>query len=467
MLAAAVLGSGVAFLDSTVVTVALPTIAEDLGASFSQLQWISNAYLLTLGSLVLVGGAMGDRFGRRRLFVAGLALFTLASLACGLAPSAEFLIAARAVQGVGAAMLTPVSLGMLQAVYRNEDTGRAVGLWSGLSGVSTAAGPFLGGWLVDAATWRLVFVINVPIAGAAIAIAVRHIPETRDPGAQGRPVDVLGGALVTFALAALVWPLIEQDAANGVRVASLLASAVAFVAFVLTERRVEYPMLPLGLFRSRPFTVLNLYTLALYGALSATLFLLTVHLQVNLGYSALLAGVSSLPITVLLLMMSPRAGARSGRSGPWPLLVWGASIAGLGLLLLTRVEPGVSYLTAVFPGVLVFGVGLGLLVAPLTSSALAVVGADRAGIASGVNNAVARVAGLLAVAGVPLVAGISVLGSDGSAATGPGSLADGFAAAMVVCALLCLVSAVVAALALPRGVLTPVLAAGADGGEDS
>lgn len=403
ILTATVLGSGIAFLDGTVVNVALPAIGEDLDASLTGLQWTVNAYLVTLSALLLLGGTLGDRFGRRKVFVIGLAWFSSASVLCGLAPSPEFLIVARALQGVGGALLVPGSLAIIAATFHHDDRGRAIGAWSGLSGVASAIGPFLGGWLIDAVSWRLIFLINVPLAAVAIAVAVRHVPETRAPVAT--KLDLPGATLITGSLAGLSYAAIEHQGPGAV-VAGILGGA-ALVAFVFVERRSPGPMLPLGLFRSPQFTGTNLTTFAVYAGLGGAFFLVVLRLQLNLGYDALEAGAALVPFTVLLLILSSPAGELGQRIGARIPLTVGPLVAGAGILLMAGISPGDEYLTGVAPAIVVFGLGMALTVAPLTAAVLASVEDDVAGMGSGVNNAVARLAGLVAVAALPALAGIA------------------------------------------------------------
>jgi EmrB/QacA subfamily drug resistance transporter len=407
VVAATVLGSGMAFLDGTVVNVALPAISEDLGASVSGLQWVVNAYLVTLSALLLLGGSLGDRYGHRAVYVAGAAVFTGASLLCGLAPSTELLIGARALQGVGGALLVPGSLAIIAATFHPDDRGRAIGAWSGLAGVASSIGPFLGGWLIDAVSWRLVFLINIPLAAATILIAVRHVPETRS--SKHEPLDLPGAALVTVALAAISYAAIEHDKPSGAAAAGV--GVIALIAFVLVERSSAHPMLPLQLFRSPQFTGTNLTTLAVYAGLGGSLFLVVLRLQVSLDYSALQAGTSLIPFTIIMLLLSPYAGQLGQRIGARLPLTIGPIVAAVGMYLLGALGPGDSYLGDVLPGVVVLGVGMAITVAPLTAAVLGSVGDDQAGVASGVNNAVARFAGMLAVAALPGLAGIATGGS--------------------------------------------------------
>jgi EmrB/QacA subfamily drug resistance transporter len=439
VLVATVLGSGVAFLDSTIVNVALPRIATSLSANFHALQWVLDAYLLTLGSLVLVGGALGDLFGRRRVFLIGLVGFGVASAACGLAPTAGVLIAARAVQGVAAALLVPGSLAILSASFAAGDRDRAIGAWSGLAGVASAVGPFVGGYLVDAASWRWAFLINLPFIAVACAVTVYGVPESRDLTATGAGfarLDLPGAVTTAVGLGLLVYPLIERG-----RYALLAAGAGLLVAFVVIEERRSHPMLPLSLFRSRVFSVANLITFVVYGALGGAFFLLAIELQSRLGYSALEAGASMIPVTVLLLALSARVGGLLPRLGARLLLTAGPIVAGAGLALMARVRPGMSYQTAVLPAVVVFGLGMCLVVAPITSTALGAVEPAHAGVASGVNNAVARIAGLIAIAVLPLLARLP---DQHSAA-----FTAGFHRALLVAAGTCVVGGLIAYVGLP------------------
>ncbi|MGH3096779.1 MAG: MFS transporter [Streptosporangiales bacterium] len=446
LIVAAILGSGVAFLDGSVVNVALPTIGRDLGGGFAVLQWVLDGYLLTLSALLLLGGALGDRYGRRRLFVLGLAVFTVASLACGLAPSGPALIVARLGQGIGGALLVPGSLAMIDATIRAEDRGRAIGTWAGLTGVASAIGPFVGGWLVEAVSWRLVFFINVPLAAAAVAATLRYVPESRDDSATGRP-DLVGAASITIGLAGVVFALIQGPAHGwtALPVAAIVIGAIALVAFPFIERRQRVPLLPLVLFRSAQFVGANVATLTVYAALGGALFLLTLQLQLSMGYSAIYAGLATLPITVIMLLLSGRIGGLAQRTGPRLPMTVGPLVAGAGLALLSLARPGASYLGGVFPGVVVFGFGLAITVAPLTSAVLAAVDEHHVGAASGANNAISRLAGLLAVAVLPLAAGLDTSG---------GSLGDGFATAMFISAALCGLGGLVAAMTVDR--VTPV-----------
>lgn len=461
-LLATVLGSGMAFLDATVVNIALPAIGEDLGADAAGLQWTVNAYTLTLASFILLGGSAGDRFGRRRVFLVGVVWFAVASLLCGLAPGLGTLVAARALQGVGGALLTPGSLSILQASFREEDRGRAIGAWSGLAGVAAAVGPFVGGWLVGAGSWRLVFLVNVPLAAVVVAIALRHVPESHDPEASRR-FDVPGALLCAAALGGVTYGLIawgEYGPTAFATWAPLLGGVLAAVAFVRVERLSVYPMMPLGVFASPLFRSVNGVTFLVYAALGGVFFMLVITLQVVSGFDPVLAGAALLPVTGLMLVLSPRAGEVAQRLGPRLPMTVGTLLSAAGVLLLARVDADASYLVDVLPGVSLFGLGLSATVAPLTATVLAAAPLRHAGVASGVNNAVARTAGLLVVAALPALV---ALPPDGFA--DPASLAPAYSRAMVVCALLLAAGAVVSMLLvrlpvaeLPAGVAAEELA---------
>ncbi len=438
-LAASVVASGMAFLDSTIVTVAAPHITEDLGGGFSGMQWVLDGYLLTLGALVLVGGSLGDLIGKRRVFLIGIVGFALASAVCGLAPTMPALVIARMVQGACAALMVPTSLALLNSEFSGDDRGRAIGAWSGLSGIFTALGPFVGGSLVDAfpVGWRLAFLINLPLAALAMWLA-RAVPASAGSRGNARllgQLDLLGAALATVGLGLVVGPLIEINRLGGVAWLLVAAGLALLVVFLVVEHRSPAPMLPLSIFAIRTFSVANLVTFVVYGALSASTFLLTVYLQIQMGFSALAAGAAGLPITILLALGSARVGALVSRFGPRWFLVAGPVIMAAGLAWLSLIGPGDSYPASVLPGLLVFAVGLVLVVAPVTTAALLDVGPGLSGTASGVNNAVARIAGLIAIAVLPALAGIGV-GGDG--------LDPGYGRAMLISALLCVVGAVVA-----------------------
>src|SRR5947209_4753829 len=328
-----------AFLDSTVVNIALPRIGTDLGIGLSGLQWTVNAYTLTLSGFLLLGGSLGDRYGRKRVFLIGVVWFAAASLLCAVSPTGGFLIGARAVQGIGAALLTPGSLAIIEASFRPEDRGSAIGAWSGLGGVATAFGPFLGGWLVDAATWRLVFLINLPFAVAVVLVTIRHVPETRDEG-MVPGIDYSGAVLGALSLAGVIYALTEAGNQGWTAPAVVITGLVgvgALVSFVIVEARSPHPMLPLGIFKSRQFTAANLVTFVVYGALGGALFLLPLQLQRGAHYSPLEAGVALVPLTVVMLLNSARAGRLAQRIGPRLPMTVGPIIAGVGLILLTRI----------------------------------------------------------------------------------------------------------------------------------
>ncbi|MER5215787.1 MFS transporter [Streptomyces sp. NPDC002838] len=433
-----VLGSSMALLDSTVVNVALPRIGRDLDADLAALQWTVNAYMLTLAGLILLGGSLGDRYGRRKVFVVGVLWFAAASLLCGLAPNAGVLVAARALQGVGGALLTPGSLALIQASFHPDDRGRAVGLWSGFGGVGAAVGPFVGGWLVDGPGWRWVFLLNVPLALLCVPVALRHVPESRDGRAHGG-FDVLGAGLGALALGLVTYALIEARTASVGVVLTAVAGLAAAVAFVYVEKRRPDPMMPLDIFASRQFTAVNLVTLCVYAAFGGFFFLTVIQLQVVVGYSALGAGTALLPTTALMLLLSARSGELGERIGPRIPLTVGPLLCAAGMLLMLRVGQGASYLADVLPALLVLGLGMVTLVAPLTATVLGSVDTARAGLASGINNAAARAAGLIAVAALPLVAG---MGEE--AYRSPGAFDDAFGRAMGVCAGVLVVGALVA-----------------------
>ncbi len=451
VLLATILGSGLAQLDGTVVNVALPRIGENLDAGLTSLQWTINAYTLTLSGLLLLGGSLGDRLGRRRIFVLGVVWFALASAGCAVAPTAGVLIAMRALQGVGSALLTPGSLAILEAVFRREDRAEAVGAWSGLGGIATAIGPVLGGVLVGVAPWgwRLVFLINLPLAVLVVVVAQRHVPETRDEQASGR-LDVRGAALAALGLAGVIYALIEGPARHWPTsiVVSGIAGVLLLVAFLVNEQRRPDPMMPLSLFRSRQFSASNLVTLLVYAALAGALFLLPVQLQVVSGFSPLAAGSSLLPVTLVMLLLSARAGRLATRIGPrWPMTV-GPIVAGCGLALLARIGAHSSYLTTVLPAILVFALGLSFTVAPLTATVLAAAPERQVGVASAVNNDIARTAGLFAVAVLPAIAGITQ-----QTYADPAQLSDGFQRAVLIAAALCALGGVLAALTIRDDVL--------------
>ena len=448
VLLATVLASAMALLDATAVNVALPTIGAELDASLAGLQWSVTGYTLALAALVLLGGALGDRYGRRRVFVVGVGWFALASLLCGLAQDTGQLVAARVLQGVGGALLTPGSLALIQSSFRPADRPRAIGLWSAFGGIAGLLGPTVGGLLVDTVGWRWVFGVNAPLALLTL-LAVRHVPESRDPHASGR-FDVAGAVLGALALAGLTYALIAAgDGPPAPVVAAAAGAVLAGAAFVVRERRAARPMLPLSVFADRQFTGANLSTLAVYAALGGSSFFLVLQLQTALGYDAVTAGASLLPSTLALVLLSARFGALSQRIGPrWPMAL-GPLVAGAGMLLLTRVQAGSSYWTDVLPGSLLQGLGMSAVVAPLTATVLSAAPDALAGVASGVNNAVARAAQLLAVAALPVAVGLA--GDDYAR---PAVFSAGYAVAMV-CAALMAAGAAVAWVTISPDVLRP------------
>ncbi len=458
VLVATVLGSSLAFIDATVVNIALPRIGASLGATAVGMQWTVNGYTLSLTALILLGGSLGDRFGRRRVFVIGVCWFAAASLLCGLAPSIEALIAARVLQGVGGALLTPGALAVLETSFDSRDRAKAIGAWSGLGGIGGALGPVLGGWLVQVAGWRPVFLVNVPLAAVVVAVALRHVPETRDPGAA-RSLDVAGVVTGACGLAGLTygftaWP--SFGAGSPTVLVALAIGVAGMLGFVLTERRSTHPMLPLEVFASRTFSAANLVTFVVYAALGGVFFLVVLDLQVVAGFPPLESGMALLPITVLMLLLSARAARLSRRVGPRIPMTIGPLLCAGALLLLARIGEHASYPRTVLPAVLLLGLGLSLTVAPLTAVALGSADERHAGIASGVNNAVARAAGLLAVAVLPLAAGLGSGDLTDAAALGPA-----YRKAMMLCAALLLAGAAIAFAAIRAPGVTESLATGA------
>jgi len=445
VLLATVLGSAIASIDATVVGIALPAIGRDFGVGLAALQWVVTAYALTLAGLLLIAGALGDKYGRKRIFLTGIAWFAVASVLCGIAPTIQVLIAARALQGVGAALLTPGSLAILQAAFRPHDRGKAIGVWAGFSGVGTAIGPFIGGWLIAAASWRLIFAINLPIAAVVVAVTLRHVPETRDPDATA-PIDITGGVLATTGLIGLTYGLIQGPVSGWgsvLPVVALAGGATLLGAFAWWERRAAAPMLPLTLFSSAQFTATNVVTFIVYGAIGGALFLLPIDLQDVSRYTALEAGISLLPVTAITLALSRRSGALAGRIGPRLQMSIGPVLIGVGFALFTLIGESGSYFTDVLPGVAVLGFGLAVTVAPLTSTALAAVSARHADMASAVNNDVARAAALLAVALLPAAGGIT-----GNSYQHAPLLSAGFHHACLISAGLCVAGGALAAVTI-------------------
>jgi EmrB/QacA subfamily drug resistance transporter len=445
VLAATVLGTGIAFLDSTVVGIALPSINRAFGGGVSTLQWVVTGYSLTLAAFLLIGGSLGDRLGRRRMFSLGIVWFAVASALCGIAPNGGFLIGARFVQGIGGALLTPGSLAIIQASFRPEDRGRAIGAWSGLGGVATAAGPLIGGYLLAVASWRWVFYINVPIAIFVLYITARHVPESTDPTVRGR-IDGAGATLGVVFLAGVSYALIQaptQGWSNPLVITALVLVALSGPAFLVLENRLRDPMLPLDLFRSKQFSGANAVTFVVYGGLGGALFLVPVELQLVAHYTPLDSGLALLPMTLVMLVFSARSGELSARIGPRLQMSVGPIVAGVGLALLAMATHNGSYWTHVFPAVLVLSAGLAITVAPLTSTAMGAAPAEHSGIASAVNNTVARAAGLFAVAVLPLAAGMT-----GAAGLTPHELAHGFRTAVYIAGATCAFGGLLATLTI-------------------
>ncbi|MBS0363108.1 MAG: DHA2 family efflux MFS transporter permease subunit [Proteobacteria bacterium] len=440
VLAGTVLGSGLAFIDASAVNLTLPVIQQRLGGGVEAAQWVMNAYALFLSALVLAGGAAADRYGRKRVFVAGVAIFTAASLACGLAPNLAALIAARAAQGVGAALLTPASLALLGAAFDPKGRGQAVGIWAGASGLTTAIGPVLGGWLTQAISWRAVFFVNVPVAALAVWLVTVGARESR--GTRSGPVDALGAAAVTVGLGAVTWALTvapKQGGAPLVLAAGVLGAAMLGV-FLLVEARAASPMMPLSLFRSATFSGVNALTLVLYAALSGALFLLPFQLIRARGYSPTEAGAALLPLSLGMAILSPISGRIVSRVGARPMLIAGPLLVAAGFGLLGAFSGSPSYWTGVLPGLCLLALGLGIAVAPLTDTVLEAVDDEYEGAAAGINNAVARVAGLLAVA----LVGFAVGGADAR------EVAAGYRLAMIAAAVAAGAASAIALLAVRR-----------------
>jgi len=459
VLAITVLGSGIAALDATVVNIALPTIGRDFHTGIAALQWVMTSYILTLAAFLLIGGSLGDRFGRRRVYLIGIVWFALASAACGFAPNADFLIVTRVLQGIGGALLTPGSLAILEASFTPADRARAIGAWSGLGGVAIAAGPLIGGYLISAASWRWIFFINVPVAAVVVALAARHIPESRDPSTTGR-LDYAGALAAVVFLSGITFAFIEAPTLGWASPAVLTMASLgvaALIAFGVREDHAAAPMLPLSIFRDRQFAAASAVTFIVYGALTGATFLLPVVLQVVSGYSPLASGLALLPLTVIMLALSARSGELAAKIGPRLQLSVGPIVAGAGLAMLTLSTSGSSYVADVLPPVAVFGVGIAITVAPLTATAMSSAPAHLAGIASAVNNDLSRFGGLLAVAILPALAGIT-----GQAYLHPAALAAGFRTAAFISGGLCAAGGLLAAVTItnPRSGPEPAGAPG-------
>jgi EmrB/QacA subfamily drug resistance transporter len=441
VLATTILGSGMAMIDGTIVNVALPRIGGELNASIADLQWVINGYMLSLAALILVAGSLGDHYGRRKMFVIGVVWFGASSVLCGLAQDSLMLIASRVLQGIGGALLTPGSLAILQSTFARDERARAIGAWSGLGGIAAAVGPLLGGLLVQLWSWRLAFLVNVPIAVVVVLLARKYVPESRDREAQPGHPDVLGSALGALGLAGVTAALIEGPGRglDWLVVGCAVVGVACLTLFVVRQHRSHDPLVPPSLFGDRTFVVSNLLTFVVYAALGGILMLFVLQLQVSLKFSPTAAGVANLPITVIMLVLSARSGKLAQRYGPRWFLVTGPIVVGIGILLMTRIQAGSTYLGSVLPAVAVFGLGLSIVVAPVTATVLAAAPDRYAGVASGVNNAVARCGGLLAVAVLPAVAGLS-----GGAYADPAALSSGWKMVCWVCAVLTIAGGLIA-----------------------
>ncbi len=450
VIAATVLSSLVGFLDASVVNVAVPAIGRDLGAGVESLQWTLTGYLLTVAALLLVSGGLADRFGRRRVVVSGLLVMLVAAAVCAVAPSVGVLIAARVVQGVGGALVVPNSLALLNGTLRKSDRARGIGLWAGLASLATTGGPYAGGWLVDHASWRWVFLLNVPVVLAALLV-LQHVPE--QAGARGpRSIDVVGGLLAAVGLGGVIYGLSAGSSAGWASVRVLLPGVIgvlALIALLPVERRVRAPMVKLSLFASRQFDAINMTTVLFYGALSAVGYLVVLECELRLDYSATRAGAALIPYSIVFLTVSPVSGALVARFGPRWLMTSGILTVAAGFVWLSSVDAGSSYARGVLPGVLLWGLGIGLCVTPLTAAVLAAVRDDDLGEASAINDASSRIGGVIAIAVVPLLLGAG--GGHSFAA----ALTDGYRPAMLVLSGSCVLAAVVTAVFVSDERATP------------
>jgi EmrB/QacA subfamily drug resistance transporter len=461
-LVAAILGSALVAVDSTIVNVALPAIEHDLGGGLSAQQWVSNAYLLALGSLILVGGSLGDIYGERRVFALGVAGFGVLSVACALAPTMGVLIGARALQGAAAALVTPSSLAIIVAAFPPKERGGAIGSWTAWGGIASIIGPLAGGWIVDQLSWRWIFALNVPLVACTIGLILVAVPPTKV--VAGRRIDLVGAALGALGLGGFVFALIEQPHygwSSPVIAVPLIGGIVSLAAFLVYERHTDQPMLKLELFSRRNFAVGNLETLSMYAGLAILFFYLTIYLQEVAGYTALKSGLTTLPVTVVTFLLSRRFGALADRLGPRLFMGVGPLIAAAGVLLLARIGMNVSYLTDLLPALLVFALGLSVTVAPLTATVLADADANDAGIASAVNNAIARVAGLIGVSAIGIVIAGTLVGDTFAANS---ESVEAFHQVMTICAVLLAAGGITGAIGIvnPRG---PVNAEECPGGQ--
>ena len=445
VLVVTVLGSAVAMLTGTVVNVALPEMGVALNASTTDIQWVLNGYLLAVASLILIGGSLGDRYGHRRMFVIGTLWFMAASVLCALAPNVTWLIIFRVLQGVGAAMLTPESLAIIESVFHPEDRGKAIGAWSALGGIAAAVGPVLGGWLIDISGWRSVFLLVVPLSVVVVAMGLAHIPTAKSR--KEDPLDLAGAGTIFAALGLTTYGLIQGPVLglfHPVVIGTFSAGCVALISFLVIESRVAHPMVPLVMFRDTLFSVGNILTFVVYAALGGSFFLLVVYLQVGVGYTALQAGASLLPITALMLVLSAYAGQYAQQHGPRGPLTLGPLLIAAGLVLMGQIGPGDSYWTSALPAVVVFGLGLAATVAPVTATVLNATSEGWEGTGSGINNAVSRAAQLIAVAIIPAIAGLS-----GGSINDRDALLEGFPRAVYVMAAIAILGGILGWLLIP------------------